>query len=253
MVETDRALARISRLKGVAQAYKQTFSGDAVVLTSGIVSATDWLASQDFKLTDRIFWDSNRAEVSSKGEFGYTAGAWTLRRDKKYSNGDFVRVWEKRGRNWKLVFEADTATDLPLVSTGQVVTPKRAFAKQAQPLSEDVQTALTGLEGKIATGEDATAYYLDDAYFMRPNLPPATGFTTDVSTSDMKPADERFIVDAPADLACTFGYLQGTDTRAPFLRVWRRDLGKGWRVTLEFVGKSEEAPAKQHDSSNTED
>jgi hypothetical protein len=262
IIESDRALARTSRLKGLKWTYQRTFAGDALVLTDRVESARDWLKEQDFKPTQKMFWDVNRADISAKGEFGYTAGAWTLVDGHTYTNGDFVRVWKKEGKDWKLAFEADTTTDLPRVPTGQVAVPqvpktqtktktKTKTKRKAPPESlptEDVQQTLSGIESKLAS-----AGSVPDAYFLRPALPPSIGYSDDLSTEETKPADERFIVDRAADLACSFGYLDSEAGRSPFLRMWRRAAEKGWQVTLEYVGKLQPALNKQDDSEKTKD
>ena len=245
IIEADRALARTSRLKGLEWTYERTLSADALVLTDKLEPGADWLKAIDEKPGDKMFWDVNRAEISAQGEFGYTAGAWTLKNGSKYQDGDYVRVWEKRAKDWKLVFEADTATDLPRVPSGHVSlpeTPKREKGKPKPkppaPPTDDVQKTITDAEAHIAQGVDASGYYLGDAFFLRPGEPAAVGYASATPVAAQKTDEEKFIVDKPQDLACSFGYLVSDASRWPFLRIWRRSPGKAWLVTLEFIGKS---------------
>lgn len=247
IIEADRALARTARLKGLEWTYERTFSADALVLTDKLEPAADWLKALDEKPGDKMFWDVNRAEISAQGEFGYTAGSWTLKNGSNYKDGDYVRVWEKRGKDWKLVFEADTATDLPRVPSGNVSVPAppkkakgRVKARPPAPPTEDVQKAITDAETSIADGSAPSASYLGDAFFLRTGEPAAVGYANASLPDAEKTDDEKFIVDKAQDLACSFGYLVSDTHRWPFLRIWRRSPGKGWLVTLEFVGQ----PAK---------
>ncbi len=251
MIDSDRALSRNGRLHGLAVAYQRVFSTDSMVLTTTLESGDVWLRRQEFAPTDKLFWDMNRAEISSQGEFGYTSGAWTLKRNKTYTNGDFVRVWKKQGKEWKIVFEADTTTDLPRVATGQVSAPKRKG--KLSPPTEDVQRAISENEAKLSADTDASKCYLEDAYILRSNVPPVIGFTGEASTVGRNPVSERFLVDRPADLACSFGLLDTKDGQAPFLRIWRRTAGNAWKITLEYVGSSQHALGKEDHAGHSED
>ena len=252
IIEADRALARTSRLHGLKWTYERTFSLDALVLSDKLAPAADWMKSLEEKPGDRMYWDVNRAEISAQGEFGYTAGSWTLKNGQSYKDGDYVRVWEKRQKEWKLVFEADTTTELPRVPTGQISTPPKppktkGKVRPPAPPSEDVQKAIGDAETAIADGAAASAEYLGDAFFLRSGEPVAVGYANATPVGEQKTDDERFIVDKAQDLACSFGYLVSETGRWPFLRIWRRSPGKAWQVTLEFVGKAAEtAPAGIH-------
>jgi ketosteroid isomerase-like protein len=122
LLRADIEFSEISRAKGSAAAFYQFLVSEAIFLQSGEppVRGSETIRVRMAAGPQGILtWTPMYADVSLKGDMGYTWGSYEFRGkngDRRVSYGKYVNVWKKQqDKSWKVVLASQTASpDLPL-------------------------------------------------------------------------------------------------------------------------------------------
>lgn len=115
LLDADRRLAQIASTRGLAEALDGSLieSADARLLRNQIQPLTgrDAILKYLKQTPIKLKWDAPKMGLSSCGDFGYTYGILAVLGPQKTTQGVFVRVWRKVGKQWKVV--VDSLSPLP--------------------------------------------------------------------------------------------------------------------------------------------
>jgi ketosteroid isomerase-like protein len=114
LLEADRAFARVSAERGVADAFAQFLAEDALSLPDGGVPQRGREAIVDELRAGPAFeleWTPREAEVAASGELGWTWGVYTVRVPKaeggvRTRSGKYLNVWRRKpGGDWRVIVD----------------------------------------------------------------------------------------------------------------------------------------------------
>jgi hypothetical protein len=189
-----------------------------------------------------LLWKPAYAEMAASGDFGFTTGPYDFRAAKSpdsavLSRGAFATVWRKTSAGWKFVI--DLGVSYPMgneqSADGEYFpTEKRSRPSAGRP---DFLRAETGFV-RLFAGDPAKAYkkyrskrgrlLRPGRYPLQPSDPwpplPALRF---------EPLGQAAA--SSGDLAVVYGYCYDGPKRDAFMRVWRREGSKGWKIALEVL------------------
>ena len=265
LVETERAVSRMSEAKGMKEAFLSFAADDGVLFRRSVVNAKEQWRKANPAPTGLLTWRPAYADISSGGDMGYTTGPWEFRgkaTDKDAAgHGEFITVWRKQADGtWK--FEADIGISHP-APTGAARTVvehplNRVKAKgdaKAGISAEMANKALLEAEGELAkdaiskgAGEALLSHADEQLRVFRPDAFPLTGKTTAREALQAKTSSVTWHADKTgAARSGDLGYVYGTyearanaaDTKTleqgHYLRIWKRQASGKWSVVLDIT------------------
>jgi hypothetical protein len=229
MVEADRALNRTAHEKSMQVAFERASAPEFSIIGSDSIEHYKSAPAKSDTHPDWLIWEPTRAEISSDGTLGYTAGDWTSRRKEGFVEGNYLRIWVRNEKSWLVKLDVSTKTEIPQVPSGKIDYPKRPVGDKTQ----DDKAA----QGEIVALETSPAY-VADTYFLRPEtVPLIADAPANPNPKPKKDATDCYVAKS-ADLAVTWGKLTDSGTDFAYLRVWRR-IGKEWKVVAEYLDRAD--------------
>ncbi|MFN2576335.1 MAG: DUF4440 domain-containing protein [Pyrinomonadaceae bacterium] len=108
LLQLEDEFSTLSARKGATAAYGSYLAPDVRVLRKNVApvvgkeNALVLVSGTAAALT----WKPAMADVSASGDFGYTYGAFDLKRaNTLIEHGSYVRVWKRHGRAWRIVID----------------------------------------------------------------------------------------------------------------------------------------------------
>jgi ketosteroid isomerase-like protein len=261
LIAAERGFAAMSRERGVREAFLANLADDAVVFRPkpmpGRQAYEEMPAGSPIILT----WSPAYAEVSVRGDLGYTTGPYEVRDRTKPADparfGHYVSVWERQADGqWKVSLDAGIRHTGPGRPPSSVATVPASFRGWRGPrIDRDTErAALLEVEAAFAQKartEGLTEAYLlyagDDVRLYRDQALPRIGkaallklVSGDSRRFTWGPVDA--VVSSVGDLGYVFGEAEamGGDPGVPFesssyLRIWRKTAGGLWRIALDLA------------------
>ena len=250
LVEAERAFSRMSRERGVRDAFLEYMAPDGVIFRPLATNARRAWESRG-RVAATLVWDPVFAEVSAAGDLGYTTGPWELRPDdqrRPVGYGHYVSVWQRQGDGrWRVAVDIGVGHARPArgvgmcdLSAGPVLAARRTGGALPDLMALDLAwNEEARRRGSVAAfARRATR----DVRFCRDGVKPVVGaagareeMRTIPGVTRWDPEAQR--VSLSGDLGCTYGMLERhrEDGSAPdssvYLHVWRREAA-GWKVAL---------------------
>lgn len=253
LVAAERAFAKLSEAKGIKESFLANIADDAVIFRPGPVPGKTWLAEHPNPQA-LLVWHPVYAEIARSGDLGWTTGPYeiTVKGEKGY--GQYSTVWKQVDGQWKFV--ADLGIETPAAAPEgepKLVSPEALSAKPAAG-REAVLAADRDLEAKAAAEGLAVAYAnaaTDSTYLLRDGHQPIVGKAAVGAALSGDPGGLTWEAQGSGvSAAGDFGYIYGTAKRkapeetGPYLRVWQRQPGGGWKISLDVMKLAGKQPGK---------
>lgn len=261
LVRTEYAFAAVTQARGIKDGFLQFLAADGVLFRGGPVPGREWLENHP-PTPGRLVWAPEFAELSASGDLGWTVGPWEYTVEPETATapdvfGHFVSVWQAQADgSLKVLVDIgiDHAGAGPLprrtATQGPVKLPKKPNSSPPRRQLRTLQSAEGDFTGKLDTEGEPTAFrrWLDPrGRILRPGRMPMAPaelplLQSALPTVLVEPVDrsQRLHLSLAGDLGVVWGEGRvrppdGT-TSGPhrgFLRIWRHQSNKGWRIVLD--------------------
>lgn len=117
VLAADRRLSEIASTRGLGEGLNDVLldSADARFLRDRLqpITGRDAILKYLKQTPAKLKWDEPKVELSSCGDFGYTYGNTEILGTQKTTNGVFVRIWRKVGKEWKVEVDQVSPVQTP--------------------------------------------------------------------------------------------------------------------------------------------
>lgn len=247
VLEVEKKFDATLKDAGMGPAFTDFFSRGAVVVSSSVMDGRPWASGLDSDVA--VSFKPFAVKVSSSCDLGYVVGDWEeTRKGKVVTGGQYVNVWKKVKREWKILAHAKS------------VIP-RGYKAEKRPSFEEVNSEYErkgGSQGSVSAAEKqlfgalkqggwAKAYDAlagEDIMKIRRNSQLMrgkkqvflrsvvergflVGETMETRTSR---SDDISVVWGGAEAKGPQPYQKGS-----FLHVWTRDGEGAWKLAVDFL------------------
>jgi len=261
LVDAERAFSRMSEDKGAREAFLYYLADDSVVFRPKPVPGRKAYEGMPPSTGGVLIWSPEFAEVSARGDIGYTTGPYTAKDRSKpgapAAYGHYVSVWERQANGeWRVALDAGIRHPQSGPAAKTVATLPTGYKRWRGPRVDRDSERTVLLQEEAGFAQTARAeglseayltYAADDVRFYRDGELPVTGkadLLKLVSSSACKyswgPVDG--VVSSTGDIGYVFGGSEGVsaDKNVPFettsyLRIWRKLAGGQWRIVLDLA------------------
>ncbi len=257
VVAAELAFSRASAAQGTREAFLAYLAADAVLFRPGPVPGRSFI-EQGPASPIVLTWRPIHAEIAASADLGYTTGPFELRATadaKETSHGHYVTVWKKQADGaWKAVIDGGIATPQAYAGPdGSRVVPAATAMGAAAAVGSVARESLLGADrafAELSRARGPRIAYLAtvsaDVRLLRNGAHPTVGKDTAAAVLGDKPpaltwAPEGGDAAAAGDVGYTYGsYEIGASAGQPaqpatYLRIWRRQPGRPWKIALEMV------------------
>lgn len=192
--------------------------------------------------TSWLNWRPVYTDISSTGDFGYNTGPWEYwnnRSDEKPAAfGEFVTIWKVQPNGkWKAEIDIGIFHNFPLrsdpISTSGIPLDKTIVNKANK---------LLDMEKRFISNPEHHKVFSKEVRFYRDNKLPITSaieieqLLEGESEVSYNPIDG--MASTSGDLGFVYGTAFGLDTSYYYLRIWKKEDGKNWKVVLDLLTKN---------------
>jgi ketosteroid isomerase-like protein len=262
IVDAERAFALLARQANTRDAFLAYFTDESISFGPGLQKGRARLLQE---AVDDSFleWSPAFVDVAVSGDFGYDLGPWSYRIHRTDLNpvawGTFVTLWKRRPDGaWRVALDLGTThrpspEAVPLVPA----TPARKLAKMDALRGGDPRADLLTVERDFISrfARDGSNAFLSslstEARLYRPGLTPALSASAIRNYFESQRSVARAayeLIDGETASTGDLGYVYGwvtteklttgkTETkRSNYLRIWKREEGRNWKVVLDVIG-----------------
>lgn len=242
LAAAETAFAHESVARGMRTAFLDALSDEGIVFQpspqNGIKA---WRAEKES--SDQLAWQPVLAVVAASGDFGYTTGPWTYKKNaddpEASAFGQFVSVWRREGGKWKLLFDLGSKNPKPVAPTPELQTVDLKSPNDSK--SSATTAELFGRDREFARGSPAsfTAMAAQDVRVLRAGEFPAIGKAAaeavlqkaNQPTNFTEPKGE---ISQAKDLGFTWGEYSDAGG-GYYLHIWRCDEAGSWQLVLDLL------------------
>jgi ketosteroid isomerase-like protein len=250
LVEAEQAFSKLSRERNTPAAFLQFLSDDAVTFGKDPRIGKKHYETQKDDGSSLSWWPVF-SEIAMSGDFGVNTGPWELREKKSDARpvayGQFITVWKKIHGEWKAVLDIGVTHPAPV---------KKDSFEVASISLKNVQSASTSIMHRVVAEEQKfireystkgpasfqTFLSTDARVFRNQSYP----MRKDGVASAMRASAYRYLagdIAASGDLAYVYGKalaeVKENDkvktVDANYLRVWKKEDGKTWRIIIDVL------------------
>lgn len=252
LVDAEWAFINLAKETNVRDAFWAQFTDESIVFGEGPVNARKAYENQKPNAA-WLKWEPVYSDISASGDFGYNTGPWELRPVKTDENavafGHFVSMWKKDEAGvWKLLL--DIGIDHPKPASIPQWKTSLITAVGAKGVPSDPKKFIEQLEKDfIATQQkNKVGAYKEslstEARLYRPGKEPITESSAIASVIEQESLIQYNFVDGGVSSTKDLAYAYGTATvqhpssqtkAANYLRIWKNEKDKGWRIVLDLV------------------
>ncbi|MFT3870832.1 MAG: DUF4440 domain-containing protein [Nibricoccus sp.] len=262
MIAAERAFAALAAKTNTRDAFLTYLADDAIMFANGPRKGKELYAGRPID-ESLLAWGPAFADVASSGDFGYDTGPYTHRQkrtdEKPSRQGQFVTVWKKQASGeWRVIFDTGYGHPLSENEAAPEVQYSTIISKQNSPVQpNDSRIALLNAENAFIDRlrkDGASAYdsvLSAEARRLHHGSPPA------ISPIAIRAQLEKFssseilsyepiaaTTASSGDLGYAYGWVtteksiaeKTASQRSNYLRIWKRENGKDWRLVLELTG-----------------
>ena len=259
MVNAERAFAAMAKDKNTRDAFLFYLSDEAVTANAyGPVVGKSALKKSAVN-AGLLSWDVSYCDIASSGDFGYDTGPWEFRNDRADENavafGEFHSVWRKESDgSWKNI------VDIGIRHPASSIKPPLSTSNRPLKLQNQVIPAVTAIVSLMdaektflaAYKKKGLASYNDVASpeirFAREGEQPI--ITPKERITFLKGPNSFYnpaLVDGGIASSGDMGYVYGTadailmidnkqqTKRATYLRIWKKEEAKNWKIVLDVM------------------
>ncbi len=270
---TEREFSANSEKQGMFQAFVAFFAeGGFHFSPMPAAVKDDFVREVKEPIEFTLAWRPALNDVAQAGDLGYSSGPWTITdktaKSRPSAYGTFLSIWRKqKDGSWRVIVDAGVRVKTPTVehsgdgwTAGKqpVVAVKNADRYQENwdlvKRDRDFSTAATS---GLATSYGQYAFI--DARLLRNDLGPVSAPEGKKTLLQDAEASGRHAwlplqaeVSASGDLGYTWGSYMVTPmdsskpvTKGFYVRVWRRDSDRSWKVVAEVFRPLPEPPPPQ--------
>ena len=253
LASAERAFAAQAQTLGVREAFLRHLAEDAWLMRPQPVRAKAWFDAHPSR-AGSLEWGPEYAEIAASGNFGYTYGPWNSKAPNgEQGAGHFFSVWKRDPDGaWKNVLDHGIGHGpVPLDVSLTLHAPGSALAAKLPPADFDarradllaIDDALNGANAQVALAKSSSA---ELRLFENGKLPQIVATP---AASALAPAGlrrEGSDVAESGDLAYTIGGRVDAKADAPggYVRMWRRDVQRGWLLVVAFADAPAEPSAR---------
>lgn len=261
LVEAERAFSRMSREKGMKEAFIFNAADDGLLFRRTPVNAKELWRQRNPAPTALLTWAPDYADISRAGDVGFTAGPWELRPnptdEKPAAHGHFITVWRKQtDGSWKFALDIGISHPAP-TSPDSTVRYAVAREKKGKPTDANVEAerkALADAERELAQtaarrglGAALVSHAAADLRLYREGKFPFVGKqAASAALAGETAANILTLTRADVSRSGDLGYAYGAyelkppaaDAKPPerghYMRLWKKH-GDKWRVVLDVT------------------
>ncbi|WP_345247717.1 DUF4440 domain-containing protein [Nibrella saemangeumensis] len=255
-VAYERAFALKAQETNTKTAFLSYMADSAIVFVNGKPTLAKPFWTQAPESPAKLIWGPAFADASRSGDMGYTTGPWYVEVDgKRVANGHYNTVWSTQRPDNRLRFLIDAGVQHPAPSDERI--PENVTYTTIRSLGSSDQFAdLLRLDRQFADEiivqgvAKAYAVHLSgEARLYRPNQLPY-GSATAIKQLFETESSMRFRpVGGQLALSGDLGFVYGTYQSAQgpvrdgsYLRIWKHEIGNGWRLVLEVFNDAAPKP-----------
>jgi len=263
LVATEREFARTSVEKGFRESFLAFFADDGIFFQPHPVKAKENLRARPARpQTFTLNWEPIFGDISDAGDLGFTTGPFTLTStsppNSPAQHGCFFSIWKLQAdRTWKVVLDAGISTP-EAISSSSFRAARHPHSKPEGPAAslESERHALMeldrellktvkkiGLIGAFWTIFDEEARLHRDGFIPKVGKESIRGFLAQKAFEvSWEPIASD--ISKSADLGYTYGRYEAAEPgdastrkvgRGYYVRVWRRDASRRWKLLLDTV------------------
>lgn len=263
LAAAERAFAKTSVEKGFRDAFLTFFADDGIFFQPHPVKAKEALRAQCARpQTVTLNWEPIFGDVSDAGDLGFTTGPYMLTDNSPQNSppqhGCFFSIWKVQSDgSWKVVVDAGITTPGPISSSSfraarhprstQEGTPSN-LERERQSLMELDRELLKAVE-KMGIAGAFWTFFDEEARVHRDGFLPRVGKESSRDLLAQRAFEVKWEpiasdISSSADLGYTYGRYEAAGQRESsteqvdrgyYVRVWRRDASRRWRLLLDTI------------------
>jgi len=265
LVDAERAFALLAKETNTRAAFLAYLTDESITFGQGLHKgkARELASPANDNLLE---WAPAFVDVAASGDFGYDLGPWQYRTHRTdpapIAWGTFVTIWKKQPDGaWRVALDLGashhpsaeaTAAVVPISSTFKPAKIDAAHAANSRADLLDAERVLISRYAQI--GPDAFFATLStEARLYRPGMSPVLSPGVIKSYCETQRDVVRAIyelIDGETASSGGLGYVYGwvtttttaagkTETkRSNYLRIWKREDGRSWRVVVDVVSEN---------------
>lgn len=252
LVDAEWAFIKLAKETNTRDAFWAQFTDETILFGEGPVNAKKSYENQKPN-AGWLKWEPVYSDIAGSGDFGYNTGPWEFRPAKTDENavafGQFVSMWKKQDDGkWKLLL--DIGIDHPKPNSVPAWKPSSVESARKKNSEVDARVTLQKLEQDFINAQlknKASAYkesLSTEIRLYRPGKEPITESSMVASYLEQELVVQYHFIDgnisSTADLAYAYGMavvqLTPSQTKAAnYLRIWKNEKDKGWKIVLDLV------------------
>jgi ketosteroid isomerase-like protein len=259
MIAAEMSFARMAKEKNTRDAFLHFLHDDAVTVDAGgPVTGKERLRKQPPNAS-LLSWEVTFGDISSGGDLGYDTGPWKFYANRADSIpvawGHFHSIWKKQSDgNWKNMLDFGIAHD-SLIAAEPIHTSTIALKPQTVkvPALEATVSLMSQEKAFLANIKaNGSAAYAEAAskeirYARQGEQPIITPADKAQFLKRKSLYSNQELVDGGIAASGDLGYVYGTadaiamvdgrqeTKRAAYLRVWKKEDGKNWKIVLDVI------------------
>jgi len=263
IVDAERAFAHLAQSASTREAFLTYLTAESITFSQGPHKGTERYLKAP--VNDSLLeWSPAFVDAAASGNFGYDLGPWTYRNHRADAEpvacGTFVTIWKKQSSGvWRVALDLGTVQPPATESVSATTPASPAIMPSKTEAAHGSGSGLLAAEHDFITRfkqntiEACAKTFSVEARLYRPGLPPAISpaaisryFGTERTTT--RPVFEVIAGEAAStgDLGFVYGWItneplaagETTTKRSNYLRIWKREDGRSWKIVLDAVGSN---------------
>jgi ketosteroid isomerase-like protein len=234
----EQAFAKMSHDSGAKVAFLKYLANDAIVFSEGkpVNGKAHW---NNIDFNGKLEWQPYLVEVSASQDIAYTNGTYQFYWEKAQENpseeGHFSSIWKKQSNgDWKVVLDIGS----PHKNNPKLESQNKSYPIQniiEPPNNQPFKVDTAGLKAAVFGADFLLSNNLNKSNIKGKSYSKkAQIFTNPTIKYAFKPMASEAALSG--DLAYIYGLVSYPDHQnANYLRVWRKEGRKSWKVILEIV------------------
>jgi ketosteroid isomerase-like protein len=253
LIETELAFARMAKEKNTRDAFLKYLSDETVMFMNSKITKGKQLWESRKPDSSLIVWEPVFADISSSGDFGYTAGPSEFYPTRKPGEqafyGAYITVWEKQTKkDWKMALDIGVYPQ-PKPATKRLETPA-VLSTYKVTKKVDSRSELLDHEKKFmeevsnSSTKQFDQFISTESHFYRSGIEPISEMrkinqllTDQIGRVEYSLVDGE--VSSTADMGYVYGIVKIKETgkviEGFYLRIYKRENQKDWKIVLDAI------------------
>lgn len=247
----EKEFAKLSVETNTRNAFINYFADGIIFFRRGEIVDGKQLWEKRKADSSELFWYPSYVDIAGSDDIGLSTGPVHYKASRKNQATDnygyYASVWKKmKDGNWKVIVDLGISDLQPLPKSGLVVYSQIKSNAVKNADTNKIKKQVISLENKLiknyaAKGNIAYSNLLSkEARIFRPAKMPyiqkdsLAKFMYSPSTcGSFEMANS--IISSTGDFVFIYGYAKNKEANWNYLRIWKNEKNKGWRIVLEMV------------------